>query len=195
MKDASKFRSAYNGLATSLIAGALLFGAAPADAQEEEVSEMAMEKDEATQLIDALEREDLTVFARFLEAANLEDDLAGDEKLTFFVPRNAAYNAIAAENLKGVENARAHVFHLTSEDTETYFTLLQDDDAEEDLDNLRPFGEVGSVSLELKDGRMVLRDTDQTAYIIGDPIRVGDHVIHVIDTVLLPEHMHGMLQP
>ena len=170
---------------STILAAAVAFlglGVAPLQGQAEETDTRAMGND--SDLVSTLRAEGLTVFADLLIASDLADDFADEEALTFFVPTNAAFAEIASGVVEGTENARDAVFHLTAKGTTKGLDAMED---REQVKTLRPFGAVGGLTLERGEmGHTMVKDPDQSARLVGEPIWVGNHVIHVIDEVLLP---------
>ncbi|MDX1388874.1 MAG: fasciclin domain-containing protein [Acidobacteriota bacterium] len=163
----------------------LLALASPLRGQELAKKDTAMDSD----LISTLDAEGLTVFADLVEAAELADDLEREDALTLFVPHNAAFARVPEDVVKGSDHARAAVLHLTTTGTTGVLSVL---DGSEHATSLRPFGPVGGLTVELgEDGRLSVRDTDQRANVIGEAVMVDDHMLYVIDEVLLPDTRDG----
>ncbi|MDX1395405.1 MAG: fasciclin domain-containing protein [Gemmatimonadota bacterium] len=169
------------------VVGLILFLtlASPLRGQEMAEKDVAVGSD----LISTLDDEGLTVFADLVEAADLADDLEGEDALTLFVPHNAAFARVPEDVVKGSDHARAAVLHLTTTGTTGVLSVL---DGSEHAMSLRPYGPVGGLTVELgEDGRISVRDTDQRANVIGEALMVDEHMLYVIDEVLLPDTRDG----
>jgi uncharacterized surface protein with fasciclin (FAS1) repeats len=177
----STCRTAVRALAAG--AGAVALSVLPAQAQDER--DTGMDATAEPGLIETLESRDLTTFARLVEAGNLGEELTEGEPLTLFVPSNAAFANVPEDAVQGFEKARAAVFHLTSEGTTTVLDVI---DGKEQVSSLRAFQNTEALTVELAEsGSLMVRDSDQIAHVVGGPIMSGDNVIHVIDSVLLPD--------
>ena len=126
-------------------------------------------------------------------AANLGETLSGDGPYTVFAPTNAAFDKLPDGT---VEN-------LTTNDTETLGTILQyhvvqgATDAATLTNAINEAGEDGytintvaggTLTATLVDGNVVLTDaTGGTATVTDTDVEASNGVIHVIDTVLMPQ--------
>lgn len=165
---------------TGLVAVGLMAVASGVTAQERASDKMQEMAYEGSELVQTLRQADLTVYADLVEAAGLEDELAREDALTLFVPTNAAFASVPQDVVKGPDASRDAVQHVALKGT---LDLM----AEPATTSLQPFATVGGLSVErTEDGTIRIRDSDQSAGIIGDPIKAGPHTIYRIDTALLP---------
>lgn len=175
-------RKLWKSARTGLVAAGLLAVASGVSAQERAMDTKQDMAYEGTDLVQTLRQADLTAYADLVEAAGLEDDLAREDALTIFVPTNAAFAAVPEGVVKGPDASRRAVQHVALKGT-------LDMAGEWESVSLQPFETVGGVSVErAEDGSIRIRDSDQTAGLVGDPIEAGPHIIiYPIDTALLPE--------
>ena len=181
-KVASPFQATIAGLA--LAAGLL---AAPA-AQASDVSLSSYLKCRSTQLTQfpgtivdaAVATPELSTLVSLVQAADLVGPLAGKGPLTVFAPTNAAFEAllgelgITAEELLGQPQlADVLLYHVVS--GAVLSTDLQNGMTAETLGGQ-------SITVDLTDGVKI----NKSAVEIAD-IQASNGVIHVIDSVLIPE--------
>ncbi|MEE4539733.1 MAG: fasciclin domain-containing protein [Erythrobacter sp.] len=126
-------------------------------------------------------------------AANLGDTLSGDGPYTVFAPTNAAFDKIDEATLT----------ELTTNDTDTLGTILQYHvidgrvDAATLLEAIENAGadgyEIetvggGTLTAVMMDGSVMLRDNaGGTATVSATDVEASNGLVHVIDTVMMPE--------
>jgi uncharacterized surface protein with fasciclin (FAS1) repeats len=137
--------------------------------------------------------EDFSTLVSAVTAANLGDTLSGEGPYTVFAPTNAAFDKIPEATLT----------ELTTNDTETLGSILQYHvvsgnvdaatltqaitDAGEDGYTIDTVGG-GTLTATVVDGNVVLTDaTGGTATVTATDVAASNGVIHVIDTVLMPQ--------
>ena len=137
--------------------------------------------------------EDFSTLVSAVTAANLGETLSGEGPYTVFAPTNAAFDKIPEATLT----------ELTTNDTETLGNILQYHvvsgnvdaatltqaitDAGEDGYTIDTVGG-GTLTATVVDGNVVLTDaTGGTATVTATDVAASNGVIHVIDTVLMPQ--------
>ena len=137
--------------------------------------------------------EDFSTLVSAVTAAGMGDALSGTGPLTVFAPNNAAFDKLPDDTLNS----------LTTEDTETLGAILRYHVVEGSVDAatltqaIADAGEEGYTINTLGGGTLtammdgdnvVLTDaTGGTATVTSTDVQASNGVIHVIDTVLMPE--------
>ena len=137
--------------------------------------------------------ETFSTLVKAVTAAKLGDTLSGDGPFTVFAPSDAAFGKIPDAKLT----------ELTTSDTDTLATILQYhivpgnvdiatltkavEDAGDEGYTIDTVGG-GTLKATLVDGRVVLTDAaGGTATVTASDIPASNGMIHVIDTVLMPQ--------
>ncbi len=137
--------------------------------------------------------EDFSTLVSAVTAADLGETLSGAGPFTVFAPDNAAFDKIDEATLT----------ELTTNDTETLGSILQyhvvsgNIDAATLTQAITDAGEAGytidtvgggTLTATVVDGNVVLTDaTGGTATVTATDVAASNGVIHVIDTVLMPQ--------
>jgi uncharacterized surface protein with fasciclin (FAS1) repeats len=120
-----------------------------------------------------------------VQEAGLVETLSGPGPFTVFAPTEAAFNAIPEDTRKTIHADKAKLTALL-----TYHVLAGKYEAK-DLDGQNVATTVQGEDLEIThdDGTKI-----DGAHIVTADIQTDNGVIHVIDTVLVPEALAGVLQ-
>ena len=149
--------------------------------------------DEGTIVEVAQGNSDFSTLVSAVTAAGLGETLSGDGPFTVFAPNNAAFDKLPAGTLDT----------LTTDDTETlgsvleYHVVADNLMASDVMAAIEGAGEEGytlntvgggTLNAKVMDGNVVLTDaTGGTATVTSTDIAASNGVIHVIDTVLMPQ--------
>ena len=136
---------------------------------------------------------DFSTLVEAITAAGLGETLSGEGPFTVFAPNNAAFDALPEGTLED----------LTTNNTDQLSTILQYHVVEGNLmasDVTRAIEEAGEegytlttvgggeLTAMMQDGNVVLTDAaGGTATITSTDVEASNGVIHVIDTVLMPQ--------
>ena len=136
---------------------------------------------------------DFSTLVSAVTAANLGETLSGDGPFTVFAPTNAAFAKIPEATLT----------ELTTNDTETLGNILTYHVVEGNVDAatltkaIEDAGDAGytittvnggTLTAKLADGNVVLTDAaGGTSTVTATDVAASNGVIHVIDTVLMPQ--------
>ena len=137
--------------------------------------------------------EDFSTLVAAVTAAGLGETLSGEGPFTVFAPNNAAFAEIPAETLT----------ELTTNDTETLGAILTDHVVAGNVDGatlvraITEAGEAGytvetvgggTLTATLDGENVVLTDAaGGTSTVVATDVPASNGVIHVIDTVLMPQ--------
>ncbi|MDG5746707.1 fasciclin domain-containing protein [Qipengyuania sp. XHP0207] len=156
--------------------------------------QMANETAEAGTIVEVAQGdEQFSTLVSAVTAANLGDTLSGDGPFTVFAPTNDAFGKIPEATLT----------ELTTNDTETLGNILTYHVVEGNVDAatltqaINEAGEGGytintvnggTLTAMLDGGNVVLTDaTGGTATVTATDVQASNGVVHVIDTVLMPQ--------
>lgn len=136
---------------------------------------------------------DFSTLVTAVTAAGLGETLSGEGPFTVFAPNNAAFDALPDGTVET----------LVSDDIDTLTSILTYHVVEGELmaaDVVAAIGEAGEAGLEVEtvgggtltanlvDGNVVLTDAaGGTSTVIATDVDASNGVIHVIDTVLMPQ--------
>ena len=178
-----------------LLAGtALILSACGNDAADDLAAENAMAAEETNTIVDvASNHPDYSTLVTAIEAAGLVDTLNGPGPFTVFVPTNAAFDKLPEGTVET----------LTTTDTEqlssilTYHVVSGEVMAADLFSAIQEAGDEGytittlnggTLTAMLVDGAVHLMDAGGNAAIVTmTNVDADNGVIHVIDTVLMPE--------
>lgn len=128
----------------------------------------------------ALSSPDFSILVAALQKANLVETLQGEGPFTVFAPNNAAFEKLLGELSISAEDLLNHpqlaevlLYHVVS--GKVLSTDLQNGMEVETLDKLK-------ITVNLTDGVKI-----NNSSVIAADIEAGNGVVHVIDTVLVPE--------
>jgi phosphate transport system substrate-binding protein len=137
----------------------------------------------------AIANPDFSTLVSLVVAADLADVLAGEGPFTVFAPTNAAFEKIPAEVLAYVAGdqellTRILTYHVISGKVMSADIAMGEMEA--------PTMEMGSVGGDMMGGAIMVNNSDagitvDGVSVIAADIEASNGVIHVIDTVLLPE--------
>jgi transforming growth factor-beta-induced protein len=150
-------------------------------ASEDDMADDEMEKMDQTIVDIALADENFSTLVTALEAAGLVEALQGDGPFTVFAPTNAAFEALpegALEGLLADQEALSDVllYHVAEGKAMAADVIELDGKKVETL-----LGQYLDIAI---DGETVLVDESQ---VIAADVKASNGVIHVIDSVLIPE--------
>ena len=171
------FRSAASVLARFVAAFALVLGiAVPAQAQDADIVDTAVQAD------------DFNTLAQALEAAELVDALKGEGPFTVFAPTDEAFDALPdglLESLLEPEN-KAQLQAILQYHVVAAKAMASDVVGMESAETLQG----DAVQIQVEDGTVTLMGQN-SATVTQTDIEASNGVIHVIDTVLLPPEDEG----
>ena len=131
----------------------------------------------------AVEAGSFTTLVKAVQAADLVDALKGDGPFTVFAPTDAAFAKVPAETLEALlkpenkEQLKALLtYHVVSG------AVMADDVV--NLDSAETLNGEG-VHIQVKDGVVMINNAE----VVKTDILSSNGVIHVIDTVILPENL------
>ncbi|RGP42238.1 uncharacterized protein BPTFM16_02550 [Altererythrobacter insulae] len=191
-----------NKISIALASAASLAIAACADPVEDTADTEAMMADETAMAADATVgtivdvaqgNDDFSTLVAAVTAAELGETLSGEGPFTVFAPTNAAFEKIDSTVLN----------ELVTNDTETlgailtYHVVSGNVDAATLTQAITDAGEGGytvetvgggSLTANVVDGQVVLTDAaGGTSTVVATDVEASNGVIHVIDTVLMPQ--------
>lgn len=190
-----------NKITIALASAASLALAACASETEEPVAEdtamadqMANDTTEAGTIVEVAQGDSqFSTLVSAVTAAGLGETLSGDGPFTVFAPNNAAFEKIDEATLT----------ELTTNDTETLGNILQYHVVSGNIDSatltqaITDAGEAGytidtvgggTLTATVVDGNVVLTDAaGGTSTVTATDVEASNGVIHVIDTVLMPQ--------
>mgnify|MGYP006271156037 FL=1 len=171
------FRSAASVLTRFVAAFALVLGiAVPAQAQDADIVDTAVQAD------------DFNTLAQALEAAELVDALKGEGPFTVFAPTDEAFDALPdglLESLLEPEN-KAQLQAILQYHVVAAKAMASDVVGMESAETLQG----DAVQIQVEDGTVTLMGQN-SATVTQTDIEASNGVIHVIDTVLLPPEDEG----
>jgi uncharacterized surface protein with fasciclin (FAS1) repeats len=126
----------------------------------------------------AVANPDFSTLVTAIKAAELVDTLSGPGPFTVFAPTNEAFAKIPAETLKAVLADKAKLTSILTYHVVSGKVMAADVAKMDDAKTVQG----SKVEIDAKDGVMV-----NNAKVTSADIECSNGVIHVIDTVLMPE--------
>jgi uncharacterized surface protein with fasciclin (FAS1) repeats len=123
------------------------------------------------------EREDLSSFHTFVDAAGLKPTLTRSHALTIFAPSNAAFNQVSSATRNGLLKDKTALKNVIQ------YHLMEGKVRGKDLKtNATPLMKNGkNLCIFISDGTVRING----AYIVKDNIEASNGLIHIIDQVLI----------
>ncbi len=141
----------------------------------------------------AIASPDHTTLVAAVQAAELVETLSGEGPFTVFAPVNAAFEALpdgTVESLLQPENkdqlTKILTYHVVAANApaEAVVQMIQDDGGQHEVTTVSG----DTLTLALADGKVTITDeSGNTATVTVADVTSSNGVIHVIDTVLLPQ--------
>ena len=133
--------------------------------------------------------EDFSILTKLVKEAGLTDELAGPGPMTVFAPTDAAFKALGAEKIKElkadpVKLERVLKAHIVDD------TIMLTDISADPVE----FDTVGDTVLTLERDDMGQMTASNMAVSRGD-IVTSNGVIHVLDSVIIPEYDENSVIP
>ena len=157
------------------------------------VAETTPMYDEKTIVTLASETADLSTLVAAVQAADLVDTLNGDGPFTVFAPANSAFDALPAgtvDTLLLPENkamlSGILTYHVVPAEVMAtdLIQAINDNGGAYEVATVNG----GTITATLVDGGVVLTDaTGGTAKVVATDVDASNGVVHVIDTVVMPE--------
>ena len=139
------------------------------------------------------ENPDFSTLATAVGAADLGETLSGPGPYTVFAPNNAAFDALPAGTLDTLTQPANKdqlsgilTYHVVQGETNAaaLAQMIADNDGTAELTTVNG----GTLSAMMDGDNVVLRDaTGNTATVVATDVDASNGVIHVIDTVMMPE--------
>lgn len=157
------------------------------------VAETTPMYDEKTIVTLASETADLSTLVAAVQAADLVDTLNGDGPFTVFAPANSAFDALPAGTVNTLllpENktmlSGILTYHVVPAEVMAtdLIQAINDNGGAYEVATVNG----GTITATLVDGGVVLTDaTGGTAKVVATDVDASNGVVHVIDTVVMPE--------
>jgi uncharacterized surface protein with fasciclin (FAS1) repeats len=137
--------------------------------------------DEKTIIGIAVDNKDFSTLVSLVKKADLVETLSGKGPFTVFAPTNAAFEKLPKDVLEKVGNDKellkkvllAHVVVGKSVMAETVVKLNGE--------------KVNGFTIKVEDGKVSLSNAKSTVNVVKTDIKGSNGVIHVIDSVMIPE--------
>lgn len=127
----------------------------------------------------AISNPDFSTLVTAVKAAGLVDALSGDTELTVFAPTNAAFAKLPKGTVEALLADKQKLANILKYHIVAGKVLAKD---VVNLDSAKALNG-GELEIEVKDGKVYIND----AQVIKTDVLGKNGVIHVIDTVLIPE--------
>lgn len=127
----------------------------------------------------AISNPDFSTLVAAVKAAGLVDALSGDTELTVFAPTNAAFAKLPKGTVEALLKDKEKLANILKYHIVAGKVLAKDVVNLEEAQALNG----GELEIEVKDGKVFIND----AQVIKTDVLGKNGVIHVIDTVLIPE--------
>jgi uncharacterized surface protein with fasciclin (FAS1) repeats len=127
----------------------------------------------------AMSNPDFSTLVAAVKAAGLVDALSGDAELTVFAPTNAAFQKLPKGTLEALLADKEKLANILK------YHIVAGKVLAKDVVNLDSANALNGdeLEIEVKDGKVFIQD----AQVIKTDVLGKNGVIHVIDTVLIPE--------
>lgn len=191
-----------NKISIALASAASLAIAACADPVEDTADTEAMMADETAMAADATAgtivdvaqgNDDFSTLVAAVTAAELGETLSGEGPFTVFAPTNAAFEKIDSTVLNELVTNDTETlgailtYHVVSGNVDAATLTQAITDAGEGGYSVETVGG-GSLTANVVDGQVVLTDAaGGTSTVVATDVEASNGVIHVIDTVLMPQ--------
>lgn len=191
MLTTSFFSAAITAIAMNCSGATPASAPAPAPDHHAETGGAAMEGKTIATL--ATETEDLSTLLAAVKAAGLVDTLNGDTELTVFAPTNAAFGKLpegTVETLVKPENKEILTgiltYHVVAGEVKAadLVAAIESSDGHYTIETVNG----GTLTASIVDGAPVLTDAKGgTSKIIATDVDASNGVVHLIDTVVMPQ--------